>query len=56
MATVEFKFELGQLVTTPLGSKGVVSGIYTDIGGSQYHVRTVGSSDYWHESQLVLAD
>jgi hypothetical protein len=56
MATVVFKFELGQLVITPLDRIGVVSGIYTDIGGNQYHVRTVGSSDYWYESQLVLAD
>ena len=56
MTTVEFKFDLGQLVMTPLGSRGIVAGLYTDQGGNQYHVRTVGSSDYWHEHQLVLAD
>ena len=43
MTTVEFKFDLEQQVIALAGNKGVITGLYTDIGGNQYHVRTVGS-------------
>jgi hypothetical protein len=52
---VTFKFEIDDLATTILNSKGLVSMLWVDKSGNVFYVKQGnGSGQWWEEGQLTL--
>jgi hypothetical protein len=53
---ITFKFELNQMVVTPLGDIGIISMIGYDDGGIQYYVKSSTNSSWFREDQLSISN
>lgn len=49
---VDFKFSVGQRITTPFGADGIVSTCAVDEGGKNYYVKTAAGGEWFREEQL----
>lgn len=55
MQTIEFKYNLDDMVTTLFGDVGIISMLGADEAGKQYYVKTKQSAGWFKETQLSMA-
>lgn len=51
--TVEFKFNLGDIVVNPLGGRGIIDLAGIERGGVKYGVKDVSGEYSWWQEELL---